>query len=151
MEITIISDPLSSVKHDGILGFGLGDNKNAVCSKITKLGINAKEHGMTIIIKDERISGISYIQLDFNDKNMLCSILVFFHDNVNTTPQQLIVLLVLKLSQYIGKPSLFPEDVIQQEMYVWHYGDHKIVLSYGTDFDTSDKVTLSFDKENEKN
>lgn len=151
MEITIISDPLSSVKHDGILGFGLGDNKNTVCSKITKLGINAEEHGMTITIEDERISGISYIQLDFNDMNILCSILVFFRDNVNTTPQQHIVLLVLKLSQYIGEPSLFPEDVMQQEMYVWHYGDHKIVLSYGTDFDTSDKVTLSFDKENEKN
>lgn len=148
MGITIISDPLSSVKHDGILGFGLGDDKNTVCSKIAKIGINAEEHGMTIIIEEESINGISYIQLDFNDKNMLCSILVFFHDNVNTTPQQLIVLLVLKLSQYIGKPSLFPEDVIQQEMYVWHYGDHKIVLSYGTDFDVSDKVCLSFDKEN---
>ena len=146
MEITIISAPLSSVKHDGILGFGLGDNKNAVCSKITKHGINAKENGMTIIVEDERISGISYIQLDFDDKNKLCSILVFFHDNVNTTPQQLIVLLVLKFSQYIGKPSLFPEDVIQQEMYVWHYGAHKIVLSYGTDFDVTDEICLSFDK-----
>jgi ribosome-binding factor A len=36
---------------------------------------------------------------------------------------------------------------MKQEMYVWHYDDHKIVLSYGTDFDVSDKVCLSYDIE----
>lgn len=141
-----MNDPLSSVKHNGILGFAIGDNKDAVYSRITNLGVNAENHDSTIFIEDKEIKGISYIQLDFNTQNILDSILVFFCDYENTTPQQLIVLLTLKLSQFIGEPSVYPEDV-SQEMYVWHYGDHKIVLSYGTFFDVLDKVCLSFDYE----
>ena len=158
IEKTILIHPLDSVKPDGILGFRIGDSMEEVFSRIKRLGlmsdIEIKERKDTIneFEKDsdskiintgigmfEEISRIDFV---LNRRDVLNLIQVYFRFCLQTTPQQQVVLLTLKLSMYLGQPQN-----LLQNMYTWRCGNHNINLSYLTDFDMNNVPVLSFDND----
>ncbi len=131
----MLLNPLASVKPNGILGFRLGDKREKVFDRIKELDLFANYEDDKIIIRDEKISGISRIQLDFNARSMIYTIIVFIN-HYALSLQQVLSLLILYLKT---KPK-----TIGNNMFECRYDFSVITICYLTEFSTSNDIELSF-------
>lgn len=148
--------PLASIRPNGILGFRIGDETEEVFSRIRALGLLSDEEikkeirtvnvgidnseSNVIVVGQGMFMDVSSIYLSVN-RIGLNSIIVNIKRLLVVTPQQQLKQLSDLLSLITGK---MPMSIFN--MYTWNLDSHNIVLSYGTDFDVTDEICLSFDK-----
>ena len=145
---------LELVKSDGILGFRLGDTTEEVFSRIRNLELLSEEeikektqafksekmYNSVVVVGQNMFEDVSSIFLSLSSKG-LNSIIVNIKHLLSVTPEQQLRQLSNCLSLIVGKT---PTNVMYN-MFAWSLSKHKIVLSYGTSFDVTDEICLSFD------
>jgi hypothetical protein len=146
---------LKLVKSDGILGFRLGDTMEEVFSRISNLKLLSKEEindeiqlvenigdseSHVIVVGQRLFEDVSSVYLNLSHKR-LYSIIVNIKHLLFVTPEQQLKQLCDTLSLVIGQTP----NIILCNLYTWNLSSHDIILSYGTDFDVTDEICLSFD------
>lgn len=146
---------LEFVKSDGILGFRLGDKKDEVFSKIKTHSLLADEEineeleafesefrsdSNVIVVAQGMFEDISSIFLSLNRSGVLDMIIVNIRFNPMVDAEQHINQLKDGVSLLLRQEPIS----VCHNLYTWQFRNHCVTLSYGTDFDVTDEICLSF-------
>ena len=146
---------LNTIKHDGILGFMLGDKKNEVFAKIKTHSLLADEEineeleafesefrsdSNVIVVAQDMFEDISSIFLSLNRSDVLDMIIVNIRLNSMVETEQHIYQLKDEVSLLLRQEPIS----VCHNLYTWQCRNHSVTLSYGTDFDVTDEISLSF-------
>jgi hypothetical protein len=143
-----MTDPLYSITKDSFLGFRIGDSIQLAWSRINQMNLMSDKEvedfkhelemyqivgfgSNTIRMAKDKFKEINSINLGFNSKHQLDSIMVFINNDPSKTVKDYIVEIGERYKKQLG------ESIISGSMYRWEYRNNQILL-----FNNSGEITL---------